>query len=209
VRGKDDLDERAMIWQYEMNRDNATRLPEASLIKNAQVGDLEAFNQLVIAYQDQVFSLSLRILGDGDSAEDITQDTFLAAYHSLPRFRGGSFRNWLYRIATNACLDEIRKRKRHPMLSLEEGEEAYEISLLPYGLQGSDTLPEKEYERIELEQAIQKCLNLIDVDQRAVVVLVDINDLDYLDAAQILGIPLGTVKSRLARARLRLRDLLN
>jgi RNA polymerase sigma-70 factor, ECF subfamily len=198
-----------IIWQYETIRDSATGLPEACLIKDAQKGDLEAFNQLVISYQDRVFSLSLRILGDEDSAEDVTQDTFLAAYYSLPRFRGDSFRSWLYRIATNACLDEIRKRKRRPMLSLEKGEEAHEISLLPHGFQGSSILPEKEYERHELKQAIQKALNLLDVDQRAVVVLVDINDLDYLDAAQILGVPLGTVKSRLARARMRLRHLLN
>lgn len=197
-----------MIRQYETIRDSATGFPEADLIKHAQNGEMEAFNRLVISYQDRVFSLSLRILGDEDSAEDITQDTFLSAYHSLPRFRGGSFRSWLYRIATNACLDEIRKRKRRPVMSFEEGEEALDDSSLPHDFQGSDNLPEKEYERHELEQAIQYALNLLDGNQRAVVVLVDLNGLDYLEAAQILGVPLGTVKSRLARARLQLRHLL-
>lgn len=198
-----------VIWQYETIRDSATSSPEDALIKDAQKGDLEAFNQLVISYQDRVFSLSLRILGDEDTAEDITQDAFLAAYHSLPRFRGGSFRGWLYRIATNACLDEIRRRKRRPMMSLDEGEEANENSLLPYDYQGFSILPEKEYERYEIEQAVQKALNQLGGDQRAVVVLVDLNDLDYLEAAQILGVPLGTVKSRLARARLQLHHLLS
>ncbi len=117
--------------QYETLRESATGLPEADLIKDAQKGDLEAYNHLVISYQDRVFSLSVSILGDDDLAEDITQETFLSAYRSLTRFRGGSFRSWLYRIATNACYDEIRKRQRHPMLSLEEGEDADEIPLLP------------------------------------------------------------------------------
>jgi RNA polymerase sigma factor (sigma-70 family) len=200
--------ENTMIWQYEKIRDNATGLLEAGLIKDAQSGDLEAFNRLVMSYQDRVFSLLLRILGNEDSAEDITQVTFLAAYHSLPGFRGGSFRSWLYKIATNACLDEICKRKRRPVLSLEAGEE-HRISLRHHDFQDSNVLPEKEYERHELEQAIQPALNLLDVNQRAMVVLVDLNGLDYLEAAQILGIPLGTVKSRLARARLRLKQLLN
>ncbi len=197
------------IRQYETLRESAAGLTESGLIQDAQKGNLEAFNQLVISYQDQVFSFSLGILGDGDLAEDITQETFLAAYRSLPRFRGGSFRSWLYRIATNACYDEFRKRQRHPVLSLEEREEAYEDWLLPENFQVSSNLPEKEYEQHEVEQAIRQALNQLVVDQRAVVVLIDLQDMDYLEAAQILGIPLGTVKSRLARARLQLWHLLN
>src|SRR5512143_282723 len=88
------------------------------LVLAAQKGDLESFNQLVLSYQDRIFNLAVRILGDVDLAEDITQNTFLSAYRCLPRFRNGSFHSWLYRIATNACYDEYRRRKKHPVMSL-------------------------------------------------------------------------------------------
>ncbi len=197
-----------MIWQSEMVLKSAAGLSEAGLIEAAQRGDLEAFNQLVITYQDQVFSLSRGMSGDDDLAEDITQETFLAAYRSLPRFRGGSFRGWLFRIAANACVDEFRKRRRHPVLSLEDREEAMEGSLLPSDFPGSGISPEKAYEQHEFEQGIQQAIDQLDMDQRAVVVLVDLQEVDYVAAARILGIPLGTLKSRLARARVQLRHLL-
>ena len=184
-------------------------LKEADLVRAAQKGDLEAFNQLVILYQDRIYTLALRILGDEDSAEDITQEVFLTAYRSLPRFQNGSLRSWLYRIGTNACYDELRRRKRRPLQPLEDenGEEAkpFQLSNFPEPV----SLPEKEVERHELEQVVQQALNRLDADQRAVVVLIDLHDLDYSEAAHILGVPLGTVKSRLARARLQLRNLLS
>jgi RNA polymerase sigma factor (sigma-70 family) len=198
-----------MIWEYETVRESVNLIPEDDLIHDAQNGNVEAFNQLVLSYQDRVFSIALRILGDGDLAEDITQDTFLAAYRSLSRFRGGSFRAWLYRIATNACYDEVRKHKRHPMLSLEEKEDEYDMPLIQDASQISGILPEHEYEQLELERVIQQAIHHLDVDQRAVVVLVDLQDMDYQEVAQILGVPLGTVKSRLSRARVQLRNLLS
>jgi len=200
--------ETTTIVKYPTIREYRISLTEADLVRAAQKGDLEAFNQLVLLYQDRVFALVLRILGDEDTAEDITQNTFLAAYRSLPGFRNGSFRSWLYRIGTNACYDELRRRKRQPVSSLGYKDEEEEGLLSLDDLPGSRTLPEKEYERHELEQAIQQALNRLDVDQRAAVVLVDLQGFDYTEAAQVLGIPIGTVKSRLARARLRLRHLL-
>jgi RNA polymerase sigma factor (sigma-70 family) len=197
-----------MIMRYAATYESSIGLDEADLVIVAQKGDLEAFNQLVLFYQDRVFSLAARILGDEDSAEDITQNTFLTAYLKLPRFRNGSFRSWLYRIATNACLDELRRHKRRPVLSLENEEDAEERFLPLYDFPRSSILPEKEAERHELERAVQQALNQLDTDQRAVVVLVDLQDFDYQEVAQILGVPIGTVKSRLARARLRLRHLL-
>lgn len=193
---------------YVASRESLTGSNEADLVWAAQKGDLEAFNQIVLLYQDRIYALALRILGDEDSAEDITQNTFLTAYRSLPRFRNGSFSSWLYRIATNACYDEIRRRKRHPLLSLEYEDESEEGLLPFYDLSDANILPEKEFERHELEQTVQQALNRLDADQRAVVVLVDLQEFDYQEAAQILGVPLGTVKSRLARARLRLSHLL-
>jgi RNA polymerase sigma factor (sigma-70 family) len=182
---------------------------EAVLISASREGDLDAFNQLVLHYQAMIYNLAQRILGDPDSADDITQDTFLTAYLNLSRFRNGSFRSWLYRIATNACYDVHRQHKRHPVLSIEK-EILEEQEFLPlFDVHGSSLMPEVEFDRHELGQVIQKALNQLDVDQRTVVVLIDLQDFDYQEAAQILGIPVGTVKSRLARARMILRHLLS
>src|SRR5512135_416087 len=100
------------MTKYATTFETLTHLNEADLVLAAQKGDLDAFNQIVLSYQDRIFALASRILGDQDSAEDITQNAFLTAYLNLPRFRNGSFRNWLCRIATNACLDELRRHKR-------------------------------------------------------------------------------------------------
>ncbi len=182
---------------------------ETALILSARQGDLDAFNQLVLVYQDRIYNLALRILGDDYAAEDITQNTFLTAYLNLPRFRNGSFRSWLYRIATNACYDVYRRHKRHPVMSMEN-EELAEEKISPLDeFSNFGWLPEIELERHELARTVQRALNQLDMDQRAVVILVDQQDFDYLEAAQVLGIPVGTVKSRLARARMRLHQILS
>ena len=181
---------------------------EAELVRVAQRGDVEAFNQIVLTYQDRIYSLGARLLDDIDAADDITQDTFLTAYLNLPRFRNGSFRSWIYRIATNLCYDVLRRRKRYPVLPLVD-KETNEEKLLPlYDFASYSASPEKEFEKHELEQVIQDALTQLDPDQRTVVVLVDMQEFDYREAADVLKIPIGTVKSRLARARLRLRQLL-
>ncbi len=179
-----------------------------NLVLSAQKGDLKAFNELVLLYQGTIFNLALRILGDEESAEDVTQNTFLAAYRSLARCRNGPFRNWLCRIATNACYDELRRRKRHPVQSLDDESEVKESSLPFYEFTSKSSSPEHEVERHELDRAIQHSLHRLDVDQRAVVVLIDLQNFQYWEASQILRIPIGTVKSRLARARLQLSRML-
>ncbi len=201
--------ENTMISNSTALQGNPTRLREAVLVSATQRGDLEAFNQLVLSYQYRVFSLASRIVGDDDLAEDITQMTFLAAYRNISRFRNGSFRSWLFKIATNACLDEIRRQKRHPNQSLEYEEDREEKIFPIYDMPIPNPLPEKEYEQRELDQAIQQALSQLDAGRRAVVVLVDLQEFDYQEAAHILGVPIGTVKSRLGRARLQLRQLLN
>ncbi len=182
---------------------------ETVLIQASRKGDQDAFNQLVLRYQDRIYNLAVRILGDMDAASDITQNTFLTAYLNLKGFRNGSFRSWLYRIATNACYDVHRIHKRHPVLSIE-GKELAEEKMLPLDeYSASSGLPEREFEKRELEQVIQHALDQLDFNQRSLVILIDQQELDYKEAAQILGIPVGTVKSRLARTRLRLRQLLS
>ena len=186
-------------------------MDEAALIADARHGDVEAFNRLVLAHQSKAFNLAYRITGDGDSAADATQEAFLSAYRSLNSYRGGSFRAWLLRIVTNACYDELRRRKRRPSESLEEMEEAsptgdgiaaVDISALP------DEGPEASAERAEVTRAIERCLGGLPPEFRTVVILADILALDYAEVAGAMGTPVGTVRSRLARARARLRSCL-
>lgn len=181
---------------------------EAHLILAARKGDQEAFNELVLLNQDAVYNLAYRLSGEADLAEDITQDTFLIAYRSLPGFRNGSFKSWLIRIATNACYDEFRRRKRHPVAPIETEDRSEENLIARYDWPVPQLSPEQWIMQHEFEQTIQQALNMLDPDQRVVVVLADLQEMDYLEVAQVLRIPIGTVKSRLARGRRVLRQLL-
>lgn len=183
-------------------------MDEAELIAEARKGDLDSFNCLVVTYQDMVYGQAYRVMGDEDSAADATQDAFISAYKNLNSFRGGSFRAWLLRIVTNACYDELRRRKRRPVTSLEPVDDTGEEVESPAWVADPADTPEESLQRAELVEAIQHCLAGLPEDFRSVVSLVDLQGLDYAEAAQALGKPVGTVKSRLARARLRLRDCL-
>ena len=181
---------------------------ETALIRNAQHGDLNAFNTLVLTYQDIVYNTALRILGDEDLAADASQETFISAFRAINSYRGGSFRAWLLRTVTNACYDELRRIKRRPTTPLEpETEDGDEVES-PRWLADPNASPENQLDQAELEHAIQHCLENLPTDFRAVVVLADIQGLDYAEVAVAVKKPLGTIKSRLARARLRLRECL-
>jgi len=182
---------------------------EIALIQAAKGGDLDSFNRLVLAYQDMVYSHAYRMVGEEESADDATQTTFISAYKHLRSFRGGSFKAWLLRIVTNACYDELRRRKRRPTVPLEPLDDAgEEVESARWMVDPSDQ-PENRMERVELQRAIQHCLDNLPDEFRSTVVLVDVQGLDYSEASEAIGKPIGTIKSRLARARLRLRDCLN
>jgi RNA polymerase sigma-70 factor (ECF subfamily) len=182
---------------------------EIALIQAARGGDLDSFNRLVLAYQDLVYSHAFRMIGEEESADDATQNTFISAYNHLGSFRGGSFKAWLLRIVTNACYDELRRRKRRPTVPLEPLDDAgEEVESASWMVDPVDQ-PEEQVQRIELQNAIQHCLDNLPNDFRSTVIMVDVQGLDYFEAAKALGKPIGTIKSRLARARLRLRDCLN
>lgn len=183
-------------------------MDEIGLINDARGGDLDAFNRLVLAYQDRVYNQAYRILNDPPAADDATQEAFISAYKNLRSFRGGSFRAWLLRIVTNACYDELRRRKRKPTTSLEPLDDAGNEIESPHWIADSGEMPEDSVVRAELGQAIQNCLDKLPVDFRVVAVLVDVQGMDYQEAAEVIGKPLGTIKSRLARARRRMRDCL-
>ena len=180
---------------------------EQRLVSDAQGGDLESFNQLVRLYEGRVYTLCFRMLGDGESAADAAQDAFLSAYRNLRSFRGGSFRSWMLRIATNTCYDALRFRKRRPTTSLDaaldSGDETTHFDPPDPGEAPLDAAL-----RHELGAAIQRALQQIPADQRAVVILSDIQGMAYEEIADAIGANLGTVKSRLSRGRARLRDIL-
>jgi RNA polymerase sigma-70 factor (ECF subfamily) len=194
--------------EYVITYEGLSTTDEADLVQASKNGDIYAFNRLVTVYQERIYNLALRILGDEDAADDVTQNTFLSAYVNLRNFRNGSFRGWLWRIATNACYDVYRNNQRHPVQPLERDDFSEERLSLPGELIAINDVPELEYEKRELEQVVQQALDNLTMDLRMAVVLVDLQGYDYQEAANILDVPIGTVKSRLARARHRLHDLL-
>jgi RNA polymerase sigma factor (sigma-70 family) len=184
-------------------------MDEIVLIQAAKEGDLDSFNRLVMAYQDMIYSHAFRMIGEEESADDATQTTFISAYNHLTSFRGGSFKAWLLRIVTNACYDELRRRKRRPTVPLEPLDDTgEEVESARWMIDPADQ-PEDRVQRVELQNAIQHCLDRLPTEFRSTVVMVDIQGFDYFEASQAIGKPIGTIKSRLARARLRLRDCLN
>jgi len=180
-------------------------MDEKALIANAQQGEIPAFNQLVLTYQSMVYNLAYRILGDADAAADASQDTFISAFRAIKKFRGGSFKAWLLRIATNTCYDQLRYKQRRPTSPLE--------ALLvetdsPSYFTDSTEGPEEYTLRQELGQVIQAGLNTLPSDQRVALVLSDVQGFSYQEIAEITRVSLGTVKSRLSRGRAKLRDYL-
>lgn len=176
--------------------------PESELIAASRQGDLAAFNALVELYQVPVFNLCLRLLGAHMPAEDATQETFLAAFRAISGFRGGSFRAWLFRIATNACYDELRRRRP---LSLDARQETFGESV---DVADPADSPLDIAERQETSRLVQAALLELPADQRAAVVMCDLHGFSYEEIAQATGASLGTVKSRIARGRARLRDII-
>jgi len=181
---------------------------EQALISDAQAGSLDAFNTLILHYQDSVFNSALRILGDEDQAADAAQDTFISAFKAIKSFRGGSFKAWLMRTVTNACYDELRRKKRRPTTPLEPNTDDGEEMDTPRWLADPSMTPDQVAEADEVEHAIQHCLDNLPLEFKTVVVMADIQGMDYTEVASAIRVPLGTIKSRLARARLRLRECL-
>jgi RNA polymerase sigma-70 factor (ECF subfamily) len=183
-------------------------MDEPALIQTAQNGDLDSFNTLILHYQDRVYNTAIRILGDEDQAADAAQEAFISAFRSINSFRGGSFKAWLMRTVTNACYDELRRQKRRPTTPLEPDTADGEEMDSPRWLADPNMTPAEKSEADELEHAIQHCLDALPTEFRTVVVMADLQGLDYTEVASAVHVPLGTIKSRLARARLRLRECL-
>jgi RNA polymerase sigma-70 factor (ECF subfamily) len=179
---------------------------EEALVKAAQRGSMDAFNELILHYQNQVYNLAYSIMHDPAAADDATQEAFISAYRALDNFRGGSFRSWLLRIVTNACYDELRRRKRRPKVSWEDfGDMDEEAN--PHLVDGGPK-PEESVQQEELRALLERTIAKLPDHQRLTLILVDRLGLSYEEAAETMDIALGTVKSRLARARSQMQELL-
>lgn len=176
---------------------------DTDLVNRSQNGELAAFNAIVERYQSRVYNLSARILGNATSAEDATQEAFISAYKAISKFRGGSLRAWLLRIASNTCYDILRSSKRRPEQSLD-------LSMENPGFQVASgaASPEQQAITSELGSEIQRAIIALPEDQRMVLVMIDVQGASYDETAQAIGTSMGTVKSRLSRARGRMRDYL-
>jgi RNA polymerase sigma-70 factor, ECF subfamily len=183
--------------------DDAVARRDAILVERARSGDLTAFNDIVELHQDFLHGLVARVVPDIDQADDVTQEAFFRAYRQLGAYRGGSLRSWLARIAMNAALDLQRARRRRPVQPYPELED--ETWQPP---SGSDTDPEVVVTTAERHAAIVEALARITADQRAAIVLFDVEGFDYGEIAEMTGVSLGTVKSRIHRGRLAMRGLL-
>lgn len=184
-------------------------LNEEKVIEQAIEGNLNAFNWLVSFYQTMVYNTALRILKDPALADDLTQTAFINAWKHMDSFKGNAFKPWILRITMNACYDELRRLRRHPVSPLEpvsadetEENEDAEWMIDP------DASPSEQFDQREQMRTVKDCLGELPDSYRGVVLMIDVEEQDYQTAADILGIPLGTIKSRLMRARLRMRDCL-
>ena len=176
---------------------------DAHLVSASQDGHLSAFNLIVERYQFQVYNVAARILGDRTTSEDVAQETFISAHRALARFRGGSLRAWLLRIATNLSYDYMRSSRRRREQSLEEA-----VSDRGFAVPSGEPSPEQAAVQSELRDEIQQAIMSLPRDQGTVLVLIDVQGLSYDEAAESLGVSIGTVKSRLSRARSKTRDYL-
>lgn len=178
---------------------------EANAVNLAKAGDLDAFNQLVVAYQKLAFSVAYRTLQDESAAADAVQDSFLKAYRALDSFQGGSFKSWLMRIVVNTCYDVLRVQKRRGTESLDD--QPVEREFTPHLTQPVED-PHTHAERMELSALLERGIGALPADQRLVVVLCDVHGYSYEEIAEIAELPMGTVKSRISRGRAKLREYL-
>lgn len=175
-------------------------------VRQAAQGDLDAFNQLVLNFQGMAVCHVRALLGDPASAEDAVQESFIKAFQNLGGFRGGSFRGWLLKIVTNSAYDMLRRSKRRPTQPLfPEDEDGEEIES-PAWLADPNASVQGSVEQNEEAKRIYQLLDELPEVYRSVITLIDLYELDYLEAAEALKVPIGTIKSRLARARMQMKQ---
>ena len=182
-------------------------MTERELADRARAGDQDAFEQLVLSNQNRVYALAFRMVNDREEAADLAQEAFLKAWQGLPAFQGdSSFSTWVYRLASNVCIDYLRKQKRRrevePVLSLDDEESVWTEPA------DWDQDPQRQLERAERSREVARGLEALPDHHRQVLTLRELSGLSYQEIGQALELDIGTVKSRIARARLALRKIL-
>ncbi|MBK8800139.1 MAG: sigma-70 family RNA polymerase sigma factor [Anaerolineales bacterium] len=187
------------------NRVIAPAAGEETMIAQAVNGDLAAFNQLVLIYQNLAYSVAYRTLQDDAAAADAVQDSFIKAFRAIADFQGGSFKSWIIRIVANTCYDVLRSRRRKLTDSLDDlsEDESYASYLVD-----PTANPHLDAERMELSALLERSIHALPPDQRLVLTLCDVHGYAYEEIAEMIGAPIGTVKSRINRARAKVRDYL-
>jgi RNA polymerase sigma-70 factor (ECF subfamily) len=185
--------------------DSPLAFDDARDIKRAARGDLQAFNAIVERHQSTLYAIALRMVLDPSTAADITQESVLTAWQHASSFKSGSLRAWLARITVNRCYDVLRSRQRHTDASYDE---MLETQPAAEGLAGQDADPAELLLSSELGRSLLQGMASLPADQRAVVVLCDVQGFSYGEAAEVEHTQIGTIKSRLSRGRARLRDWL-
>ena len=177
-------------------------------VMDAKNGDLESYNRLVIKYQQLAYNIAYRISGNTHLAEDAVQNGFISGYQNINSFKDGSFKNWILRIISNACYDLLRNQNRQRVADFNsDGENDFSADL-PEWISEDGESPEDFTVRQDLGNAIQQCLKSLDENFRTLVILIDMQDMNYVEASTIVGKPVGTIKSRLSRARKKMQSCL-
>lgn len=179
---------------------------EVALIEKAKNGDVESFELLINVYQKKAFNIAYRMLGNLEDANDVTQEALVKVYRSIHNFKGNSsFSTWLYSIVNNACIDFIRKNRKVNLLYIDKeyGETNYKIEI------GDEiNTPESLFEKNEIKQMVHDAINQLNYEQRNIIILRDIQGFSYQKIGEMLHISLGTVKSRISRARSNLKEII-
>lgn len=182
---------------------------EKELVKRAAMGDVPAFEDLVSIYQKKVYNIALNFFKNHDDALEISQEAFIKVFRSIGSFNGkSSFSTWLFRIVTNTCIDEFRKRNNITVVYIDEEVESEGDKPYKTELRSNFEEPQEAYSRKEMRLIIMEALNKIPVELKTMIILRDINGFNYEEISHILNLPLGTVKSRISRARESLKNIL-
>lgn len=181
---------------------------ERNLILECQQGDTEKFGELVLMFQDRAYAIAYSVMGNSHDAMDMTQESFIKAFKNINKFNfKSSFNTWLYKIVKNTCIDQIRKNKRKKTISIDKAVKVHDGEVF-FDIEDSNTNIEEDIEKKEMSKKLYEKLDELSNSHKQVLLLCDIQGYDYKEISDILNLPIGTIKSRISRARIKLVDIM-